>query len=282
MQRVHQLGNADQQHHRREHLAHDDEAEEQVASLEVHARHRVSRRDAAEHRDCRRARGEHDGVEQETQHAAITDILEVAPHPLRRQHVQEIHVRRFRVAAEARNQHHIERIEDEDAQHDDEQIQPAARQRLLQFAAAQIRDRAQQQENRGERNPKHPVRLHRQSAEHIQQVFARAAVIKEIVELRQQRFVLDVAADQQIHLPGERVIDRPRKRRNAKQRNQRKYAGSQIQPLCLFGQLFARQRQRLMACASRQRQRNRQTDQQQAHDVRRPNARHALAVANAL
>ena len=96
VQRVHQLGNADQQHHRREHLAHNDEAEKQAAPLEMHARHRVGRRNTAEHRDGRRAGGEHDGIEQEAQNAAVADILEVAPNPLRRHHVQEVHIRRLR------------------------------------------------------------------------------------------------------------------------------------------------------------------------------------------
>ena len=248
----------------------------------MHARHRVGRRNTAEHRDGRRAGGEHDGIEQEAQNAAVADILEVAPNPLRRHHVQEVHVRRLRVAAEAGDEHHVERIEDEDAQRNHEQIQPAARQRLFQLAAAQAGDRAQQQEQRRKRHPDRPVGFHRQPAKHLHQAVARLPAVEEGVELRQQRVVLDVSADQQIHLPGERVVDRPHERRYAEPRDQRKHAGGRIQPVGRLGQIRARQFQRLVARAQQQHQRNRHRAEQQAHHVRRADARHALAVADAM
>ena len=167
----------------------------------------------------------------------------------------DVHIRRLRVAAEAGNEHHVERIEDEDAQRNHEQIQPAARQRLFQLAAAQAGDRAQQQEQRRKRHPDRPVGFHRQPAKHLHQAVARLPAVEEGVELRQQRVVLDVPADQQIHLPGERIVNCPHERRYAEPRDQRKHAGGRIQPVGRLGQIRARQFQRLVARAQQQHQR---------------------------
>ena len=281
MERVHQLRDADQQHDRREHLAHDDETEEQTAPFELHARHRIRRRNAAEHRNCRRTGREDDGVEQEAQHAAVADILEVAPYPLGRQHVQEVHVRRFRVAAERRDKHDIERIEDEYAEDEDEQIQPAAGKRLLQLAIAQVRNAAQQRQNRRKRDPKHRTDVHIQTAEQSQNIVPRRAVIEEIIHLSEQRVVLNMPADKQIDPPRERIGDRPRELRNHQQRDKRQNARKQIEAAGHRADRRARHIQRLAARSKQQNQRNRQIQRHHAHGIRHADARHALSMTKA-
>lgn len=121
-QRVHQLCDAHQQHHRREHLTHDDKAQEGLFAPELHARHGVGGGDAAHQGDGRRARGQQDGIKQEAGHASGDDVADVAPYPGGRQDVQEVHVGGFGVAAEGGDQHDKERIENHHAQHDHERI----------------------------------------------------------------------------------------------------------------------------------------------------------------
>jgi hypothetical protein len=58
----HELVDADQQHHGREHLAHNDSAQEKALALEAHAGHGVGRRHAAEDGQRRGAAGGNNGV----------------------------------------------------------------------------------------------------------------------------------------------------------------------------------------------------------------------------
>ena len=137
MQRVHQLGDADQQHHRRKHLAHDDKAKEGFLSNEVHPRHGIGRRNTAEHGQGRCPARHKERVQQITRHTALNDIREVAPDPFGREHVQEIHIQGLCVGAEGRNRHDVVRIERDQADDYHEHIEQPAEQPAFDLTVAQ-------------------------------------------------------------------------------------------------------------------------------------------------
>ena len=118
----HQLVDADEQHDRCEHLAHDDEPEKNGLAPELHAAHRVGRRDAAEDRDeCRSACHDHRVHKVPENRGRRPDFDEIRPFPLDRKdrHVERIH---FIAVLRGGREHDEIRVEDDDAQNDHEQI----------------------------------------------------------------------------------------------------------------------------------------------------------------
>ena len=79
-QALHDLVDADEQHHRGEHLGDDDEAQEGGLALELHPGQGVGRGDAADHGDDGGSAGDEDGVEHVLGHGGpAPDVDEVGP-----------------------------------------------------------------------------------------------------------------------------------------------------------------------------------------------------------
>ena len=132
MQRVHEAGNADQQHDGREHLAHDDKTEIGFLAAEIHARHGIGGGNAADHSNERGTTGNQQGVDQIPQDAAVQRIREIAEDPAGRQDPEEMHIRCFRIAAEGSDEHHEEGIQDKQREQDHAEIKRNAQKCLFQ------------------------------------------------------------------------------------------------------------------------------------------------------
>ena len=279
MQGVHQLRNAYQQHHGREHLTHDDKAQEQVPSLKAHTCHGVSRRNAANHSNRRCAGSQQHGVQQILQHATVANILQVAPYPLGRQHVQEVHVRGFRITAEGSDEHHVEGIQDKEADNDDEQVQGTTHQRILQLAVAQVGNAAQQHQHGNERRRNGPVDLDRQTLQQIQQRVACLAVVEEGIQVSQQCFILDVSPYQQIHLTGEGVDNCTNKCMGGNGCKQCSNTSQKIQLVCFRRQFSPGGGQCAVTAPEKQCQADQQHEQPGMSTAGGTNTRHAGFIA---
>ena len=182
----HELGDADEQHYRGEHLGHDHIAQEDLFSFEGHARQGIGGGDAAEHGQSGGSARHEQGVQQEARHTPVDDIRKVGPDPLGREHVQEVHVQTFRVGAEGGDEHHIIGVKGDHADDDHEEVETELQQAALDLSFAQGKCRQQGDEQRGDHQPDQRGVFDLQPAEDISDACTHLSAEEEAVQFREK------------------------------------------------------------------------------------------------